>query len=163
VNEGNMTNELASKEPSADLWTELDRAFQEMGARLFDPLGLSPLATAVRSDGALFRPARTDVTDTGASYRVVAEVPGIPKEKLDIRVRGSVVEIRAENESETEEKEERYLRRERTYAGYYRALELPEPVVASDAKAQVVNGLLELELPKQHPTASEEEVRVSVK
>ena len=157
-----MTNELASKEPSADLWTELDRAFQEMGARLFDPLGLSPLATAVRSDGALFRPARTDVTDTGASYRVVAEVPGIPKEKLDIRVRGSTVEIRGEQAEEKAESKASYVHRERAYRGYYRTLELPGAVVAADAKAKVEDGLLELELPKQHPTPSSDEVKVRV-
>ena len=156
-----MTNEIQPRETHADPWTDLDRAFDAMQRRLAQSFGILPFGPFEIEPG--LRAPRTDVTDTGTAYKVVAEIPGIPKEKLDVRVRGSAVEIRAENECETEEKEERYLRRERTYAGYYRALELPEPVVASDATATVVNGLLELELPKQHPTPSEEEVKVSVK
>ena len=156
-----MTSEVEKRESPADPWSDFDRAFDAMQRRCAQSFGILPFGPFETEPG--LRAPRMDVTDTGTAYKVVAEVPGIPKEKLDIRVRGSAVEIRAENESEIEEKEERYLRRERTYAGYYRALELPEPVVASDAKAQVVNGLLELELPKQRPTASEEEVRVSVK
>jgi len=156
-----MTSEIEKRESPADPWSDFDHAFDAMQRRFAQSFGILPFGPFETEPG--LRAPRMDVTDTGTAYKVVAEIPGIPKEKLDIRVRGSAVEIRAENESETEEKEERYLRRERTYAGYYRALELPEPVVASDAKAQVVNGLLELELPKQRPTASEEEVRVSVK
>lgn len=63
---------------------------------------------------------------------------------------------------EIRKKEEHYVHRERSYAGYYRAFELPEPVQAADAKAKVVNGLLELKLPKETPTPSEKEVKVSV-
>lgn len=158
-----MTKEIEKKDRQVDLWSDLDRAFSELSSRVFDPFGFAGPAPSVRSNGAVFRPARTDVSDTGSAYRIVAEIPGIPKEKLDVRVRGASVEIRAEHESETDAKEERFLRRERTYSGFYRALELPEPVVATQAKAQVVDGLLELELPKQTPTPSEDEVKVSVK
>jgi HSP20 family protein len=131
-----------------------------MRRRFEESLGILPLG-AFESEVGLRAP-RMDVTDTGTSYKVVAEIPGIPKEKLDIRVRGASVEIDAESETETEAKEEHYLRRERAYSGFYRALELPEPVIGTEAKAKVVNGVLELELPKQHPTPSEAEVKVAV-
>ena len=140
--------------------SDLDRAFEELSARFFEPFGLYPTFGAVRSGGAFLRPARTDVSDTGSAYRIVAEIPGIPKEKLDVRVRGSTVEIRGEQGTETSENGASYVHRERLYQGYYRALELPEPVVATEAKAKVVDGLLELELPKQHPSPSPDEVRV---
>jgi len=157
-----MTTEIAAPTPSTDPWTDLDRAFREMALRFFEPLELVPLAPSAGAGEALLRPARTDVTDTGAAYRVVAEVPGIPKEKLDIRVRGSAVEIRGESSDEKQTGEGAYLHRERSYQGFYRSLELPEPVVASDAKAKVENGVLELELPKQHPTPPSAEVKVPV-
>ena len=157
-----MTKELAKKESPPDLFSDLDQLFADLSSRFFEPYGLSPLAPALRSDGAVFRPARADVEDTGTSYRIVAEVPGIPKEKLDIRVRGSTVEIRGESAEEKESKGGAYVHRERSYQGYYRTLELPEAVVAADAKAKVDSGLLELELPKQHPTPSTAEVKVAV-
>jgi len=155
-----MTSEIQKPESQANPWSDLDRAFDAMQRRFAESFGILPFGPFESEPG--FRAPRTDVTDTGTAYKVVAEIPGIPKEKLDIRVRGATVEIRAEHEAEKEEKEERYLRRERTYSGYYRAFELPEPVVAADAKAKVQDGVLELELPKQTPTPSEEEVKVSV-
>jgi len=155
-----MTSEIQNRENPADPWADLDRAFDAMQRRLAQSFGILPFGSFETEPGR--RAPRMDVTDTGTAFKVVAEIPGVPKEKLDIRVRGTAVEIRAENEAETEEKEERYLRRKRTYSGYYRGLELPEPVVASDATAKVVNGLLELELPKQNPTPSDHEVKVSV-
>jgi HSP20 family protein len=161
-----MTTEIQKRESRVDPWTDLDRAFDAMRRRFFDAWGLQPFgAPFVPFEGTpegFFRVARTDVTDTGPSYKVVAEIPGIPKEKVDVRVRGTMVEIRAESANESEEKEAEYAHRERTYAGYYRSFELPEPVVATEAKAKVENGLLELELPKQHPTPSESEVKVAV-
>jgi len=155
-----MTTEIQPREDQVDPWTEIDRAFDAMRRRFAESFGISPFG-AFDELGTLRSP-RTDVTDTGNSYKVVAEIPGIPKEKLDIRVRGSTVEIRGESGAETEEKGQHYLRHERTYSGYYRALELPDPVVAAEAKAKVANGILELELPKQNPTPSEKEVKVSV-
>jgi HSP20 family protein len=155
-----MTNEIQPTESPTDPRTEIDRALDAMWCRFAESLGIVPVGSFEPEVG--LRPPRMDVTDTGPSYRVVAEIPGIPKEKLDIRVRGAQVEIRGENGSDTEEKEKHYLRRERTHVGYYRALELPEPVVSAEAHATVVDGVLELELPKQHPTPSEEEVKVSV-
>ena len=157
-----MTKEIQQREAPVDPWSELDRAFREMSYGLFDPFGPTPYALTARADGPILRPARTDVSDTGTSYKIVAEVPGIPKEKLDIRVRGSTVEIRGETTEEKETSGSSFVHRERTVQGVYRTLELPEPVVASDAKAKVENGLLELELPKQHPTPSPDEVKVPV-
>lgn len=161
-----MTHEIEKKERPTDPWTDLDHVFDEMRNRLSEawdlrPFG-QPFAPIERFDSGFFRAARTDVTDTGNAYQIVAEVPGIPKDKLDIRIRGSSVEIRGENATSDEKKDAEYVHRERTYAGYFRRLELPEPVVATEAKAKVENGLLELELPKQHPTPSNAEVKIAV-
>ena len=162
-----MTREIQKREHHVEPWTDIDRWFDDLRQRFFENWDLAPFgrpfAPVETGGGALFRAARTDVTDTGKSYRLTVEIPGIPKDKLDIRIRGSNVEIRGEATSEKEEKEEpAYIHRERAYAGFYRNLELPEPVVATDAKAKVENGLLELELPKQHPTPSSAEVKIAV-
>ncbi len=162
-----MAREIQKREHQVDPWTDLDRWFDNLRERFFEnwdvaPFG-HPFAPVETGEGTIFRAARTDVTDTGKSYRLTVEIPGIPKDKLDIRVRGSNVEIRGEATSEKEEKgEPSFIHRERTYSGFYRNLELPEAVVATEAKAKVENGLLELELPKQHPTPSTSEVKIAV-
>lgn len=161
-----MTKEIEKREPRAEVWSDFDHAFDEMRSRFFDTFGLAPFGLpfgpVAARDGTLWGRARMDVSDTGPAYRIVAEVPGIPKEKLDIRIRGTCVEIRGESATESETEGTEYVHRERTYAGFYRQLELPEPVVAHDAKAKVENGLLELELPKRNPSPTTEEVKVRV-
>ncbi len=161
-----MTKELQKTPEPTDLPTDFDRAIDLLRERFFDTFGFVPFGVpyaAAESNGdGFFRPARTDISDTGTSYRIVAEVPGIPKEKLDIRVRGTSVEIRGENVKESEATGSEWVHRERTYAGYQRSFELPEPVVGSRATAKVENGVLELDLPKEHPTPSPEEVKVTV-
>ena len=161
-----MTNTIEVSGEGHDVWSELDRQLETLRSRFLGSCGVVPFGAIVTSgedrEANLFRAARADVTDTGPSYKIVAEVPGIPKEKLDIRVRGAVVEIRGENAQESDTKRGEFVQRERSYSGYYRALELPEPVVAGEAKAKVENGLLELDLPKLHPSPSPEEVHVPV-
>ena len=112
--------------------------------------------------GAGVRAARTDVTDTGPSYRVTAELPGIPKEKLEITVQGTTVELRAKNEETSEPKGGSYLHQERRSASFYRGVELPEPVSPEKATARLTDGVLVLELPKLHPEPVPTTVKVPV-
>ncbi len=162
-----MTVEIKKVETANDPWTDIDLALAQSRAEFFRTFGLEPFAALFPPSEATdapryLRAPRVDVTDTGTAYRIVADVPGIPKEQLDIRVRGTDVEIRGENAQESEEKKKDYVHRERTYSGFYRHLEMPEPVVGTDAKAKVENGVLELELPKVTPTPSADEVKVAV-
>ncbi len=159
---------MASREPT-DPWTEFDRFFDDLRGRLygslgFVPFGFSPGAPDPSESGATaarnFRAAPTDVTDTGKSFKILAEIPGIPKDQLQIRVRGPSVEIRGESGTSSEKTEDGWVHRERTHAGFYRYVDLPAPVVASEAKATVKDGVLELELPKQTPTPDEVTVPV---
>lgn len=162
-----MTAEIKKLKSPADPWSELDRVLDETRNQFYRTFGLQPFGSVFApfegtSTGPLFRAPRLDVADTGKAFRIVAEIPGIPKDHLDIHVRGTTVEIRGEQAKETEEKSKEYVHRERSYAGFYRSLEMPEPVVATQAKAKVENGVLELELPKVTPTPSSRDVKISV-
>jgi len=159
-----MTTEIEKRESAIDPWTDFDRAFDEMREQFLSAFGFaSPFAAiAPAAKTPALRAARADVTDLGTSYQIVAEIPGIPKDQLDVRVRGTGVEIRGEQAKETEESRKQYVYRERTYSGYYRHVELPEPVEATKVTAKLENGLLELTLPKQHPEPTPEEVKVAV-
>ncbi len=147
-----MTDTIEAQETRPDLRNDVDRLFAEVSSRLFDPCS---------GDPQLWAPP-TDVEETPAAYTIAAEVPGIPKEKLDIRIRGATVEIRGKHGTETNSDGKTFVYRERQHHGYYRRVELPEPVVAGEAKATVENGVLTLELPKEHPTTAPAEVKVRV-
>ncbi|MCI4350173.1 MAG: Hsp20/alpha crystallin family protein [Thermoplasmata archaeon] len=159
----NTPNAAIATAERADDASDLDRLFASVRGRFLNAFGLRPWTFVEYDDGTPFlRAARADIVDTGKSYQVVAEIPGIPKDRLDIRVKGTSVQIRAEQAEAKESKETEFLHRERTFQGFYRDFELPEPVIASAATAKFENGLLELDLPKEHPTSDPVEVKVPV-
>jgi len=93
-----------------------------------------------------------DLIDSGKEYRVLAEVPGIPREKLDIRVTNREIRIEGEAKTDIKEEEEGFVRRERGYSKVSRVLAFPEQVVADKAEATLTNGLLEVRVPKKKST-----------
>ncbi len=155
-----MTTDIVNR-PTSDLWSQIDRAFDDLHGHLLDAFGGAP-ARWVRGEMPVARAARVDVVDTGTSYRILAEVPGIPKENLELKVRGPTVEIRGQFEQAKESNDAEYLHRERLYNGFYRRLDLPEEVVGTEAKAKMNHGLLELELPKVHPAPGAGEVKIAI-
>ncbi|MGL4576971.1 MAG: Hsp20/alpha crystallin family protein [Burkholderiaceae bacterium] len=94
--------------------------------------------------------ARIDVTEKNGGYEVKAELPGVAKEDISIDIEGAAVTIQARR-SETKEKKdgERVLYSERTAESFARSFELPQAVDSAAAKAEFVNGVLTLTLPKK--------------
>ena len=80
---------------------------------------------------------------------MVAEMPGVRKEDISVRIDGNAVTISAEVKRESEAKDgERVLRTEHCYGKLQRALALEHPVDEAKAQARYVDGVLELTLPK---------------
>jgi HSP20 family molecular chaperone IbpA len=98
------------------------------------------------------RRAFADLIDTGKEYRVHAEVPGIPKEKLNISVNSRGIKIEGEAEKTIDEEREGYVHKERTWSKVKRELAFPEEVIPEKADAQVKDGVLEVIVPKKNPT-----------
>jgi HSP20 family protein len=106
---------------------------------------------------------RVDILDLGDALQVVADMPGVQKEDIEINLTPERVEISAESSTETESKEEEYTYRERGYASYRRVLDLPADVLPDKAEATFKNGVLELKMPKKEPTGVEKKTRVNIK
>ena len=97
---------------------------------------------------------RTDVIDNGDAYELDAELPGMEKENIQLRVEDNTLVISAEQKTENDAQEANYLRRERTVSSYSRSFSL-EGIDADNITASYVNGILKLNLPKQKPEAPE--------
>jgi len=136
----------------------MDRMFRDFESR-FDRL-LAPFPA-----GGWFGPGRrrwlempdvrlpyADLIDSGKEYRVIAEVPGIPKDKLDITVTDREIKIEGEAQTDLHEEKEGFVRQERGYARISRRLAFPEPVVSEKAEASLNNGVLEVKVPKKAPS-----------
>ncbi len=93
----------------------------------------------------------------GDDIIVTADMPGV--EKGDIRINvtdDNVLEMSAEKKTEAKKEEKGYIRHERSYSGYYRAIRLPVPVDKTKAKAGYNSGVPEISIPMVHKTSSSE-------
>lgn len=90
-----------------------------------------------------------DVQKQGNDVIVTADMPGLSKEEIKIDVTGdNVLEISGQKKSEMQQKgQQGFLRHERSYMGFYRAIRLPAPVDKTKAKATYNNGVLSITLP----------------
>jgi HSP20 family protein len=89
-----------------------------------------------------------DVIDTVEEIKVIAELPGLKKEDINVQVTSEGVEISAELKAETKKEEEGYIRKERRHEHFYRRIPLPATINADKVSASYKNGILELHLPK---------------
>lgn len=93
---------------------------------------------------------KVDVKETDGGYTVHAEVPGVPKEDIQVSIEGNVVSLRAEVRQHDQKTEgEKVLRSERYFGSVARSFQLPVDVDAAQAKAKYDNGVLTLTLPKK--------------
>ena len=107
-----------------------------------------------QSDEAL-RGIRLDVTEQAGAYAVHAEMPGVKKEDIQVRVDGDQVYISAEVRSEHEEKDGRRLvHSERYYGKLARSFRLGQDIDETKVEARFTDGVLELVLPKKAATAA---------
>jgi HSP20 family protein len=88
-----------------------------------------------------------DVIETPESYIVKAEVPGVAKDRIEVKVEDRDVTIGVEYAEELEANG-KALWRERGVGKASRAIRLPEAVDANAAQAKHVDGVLQLTLPK---------------
>jgi HSP20 family protein len=93
---------------------------------------------------------RMDVTENEKEYRVLAEMPGVKKEEINITINGNEVAISAEVKQEkVVANGEKMLRAERYYGKVERAFTLRQEVDEVTAEAKYNDGVLELTLPKK--------------
>ena len=126
--------------------------------RVNDLFEMDPFETSFRR---LMRPWRlegaerapqikVDLDEHEDSYVVKAEIPGVRKEDIDVRIDRNQVTISAEVKKEKEEKKEgRVLRSERQYGFASRSFSLASDVDDAKANAKYENGVLQLTLPKK--------------
>jgi HSP20 family protein len=78
------------------------------------------------------------------------EVPGIPKENIDIELTEQKLVISGEKKFERESSQGRWRLMQCAYGNFRREIPLPVAVKTDDAKATYKNGVLRVELPKLH-------------
>jgi HSP20 family protein len=102
-----------------------------------------------------FTPVNVKETENDYVLEVVA--PGFQKEDFKINLDNNTLTISAEKKEETENKNEKFIRKEYKQQSFSRSFTIDEKVDAETISAKYVNGVLTLNLAKK------QEVKPSVK
>ena len=77
-----------------------------------------------------------------------AEIPGVQKDDMDVRIENGVLTLHGERKQDTEIREEDAHRIERVYGTFTRSFILPTTVDAAKVTATYKDGVLEVSVPK---------------
>ena len=140
-------------EPLARVRGEFDRLFDDFWHR---PMGVD----LTRRMQALSGPA-LEFKDKGSEYELIADVPGMKPEDIDLKVTDGILRLSGEKEEEHEESKEGYLFSERRYGHFERAVELSRGIEHAKITATARDGVLSVHLPKS-PEAIQRERKIEI-
>ena len=89
-----------------------------------------------------------NITENGDKYYVRAELPGIKAEDINVEITGKKLTMSGERKIKSEGETVRYHRRERESGRFSRVIGLPGDIDANTVKAEMVNGILTVEISK---------------
>jgi len=121
------------------LQRELDRAAETGRGNAESP---SSVATAE------WTPA-VDIKEEANRYVLLADLPGVSHEQIDITMDNGILTLRGERTTEAAAQREGYKRIERINGTFYRRFSLPDTADAEGISARCNNGVLEISIPKK--------------
>ena len=89
-----------------------------------------------------------DVWETEREVVYAFDLPGIPEEKISLEVQDDTLTVTAERERVTQEANDRFVRFERRYGTFTRAVGLPQGVDEDKIHAAYEHGVLVVHVPK---------------
>jgi HSP20 family protein len=85
-----------------------------------------------------------DMVDKGDKYELQLEVPGIDKDKVDVKATKNSLEISTQQEEKIEEKKKKYVYNERSYRSFHRRIPIPDEILPSKIDAIRIHFLTEV-------------------
>ncbi len=117
---------------------EVERVFRDIDREL---RGMAPLSRLLKPG--YVRPLM-DVIEEDDSIKIIAEVPGVRKEDIDLRIAENYVELSAPLSEDV-----RKYYHKRRIMGYAFRQEMPMKIASEGAEAKYSNGILEITVPKE--------------
>jgi HSP20 family protein len=112
----------------------------------FAPLSLGSLFD--RFSGITTVAPLVDIYEEGKNLVVKAELPGMDRDNINVRLLDNSLIISGEKKSERTEGNRDFYRIERSSGSFERSIHLPAGVNAEKATASFTNGILEVRIPK---------------
>jgi HSP20 family protein len=131
------------------LLDDMERMMGEFVRRPWAGFGTTPFRGLLSELGASVgaSPA-VDVFDEDGSIVVKAELPGISRNDIEVKLVDNTLEITGEKKTEEKIDRRDYLRVERSYGKFSRTLRLPEGLDGEHVTANFADGVLEIKIPR---------------
>ena len=101
-----------------------------------------------------------DVVEEADAYHFHVDLPGVPKENVDITSEDNILTISGSRERQEESGNGQYRRIERRYGRFTRSFALPSQVDTSKVDASFRDGVLLIRVPKAE-TAKARKIKIS--
>jgi HSP20 family protein len=134
--------------PDITPWRELEELPRRFARMFNEPFFPDFITKPVFNP--VFTPA-VNIAELEGELLITAELPGLKKEEVEIRIEEGVLTIMGEKKEEAFEYEPRLYLWERAYGKFERAFTLPRNFNPDLVKAEFKDGLLYIHLPKVEP------------
>lgn len=126
------------------LFDDFDRGFslQPLRRSFF---GIEPFW---RRERAFVAAPAVDIAETDKAYEIVAELPGIDEDDIEVKLANGGLTIKGTKQDEKEEKKKDYYLHERHFGAFERYFAMPEGVDRDKIEASFKKGVLTVTLPK---------------
>lgn len=128
---------------------EMERWFEESINRPFFGMNWMPLRHMLHDlGGGMEMMPAVDMFEEGGSLVVKAELPGVTKESLNLRIVDNNLIISGEKSTEEKIERSNFLRLERSHGSFSRTLGLPDGLDTEHIRASFRDGVLEVRIPR---------------
>jgi HSP20 family protein len=117
-----------------------------------------------RGGSDVFVNPNVDIKESDDKLQILAEMPGLDKKdiKIDLDEENRVLTLSGERKVENEKNSDTYHVRERKYGSFRRSFTLPDSVKLDQVKANMNQGLLNIEIPKAQQQQKQKQKRRSI-
>ena len=116
--------------------------------RLASEIFGSNISRLFGSDGLMDHGPRVNIVEGPEEFRLEMQAPGFDKKDLKIEMVDDTLTICGVHAEEEQKEETRWTRREFSRAAFERSFVMPQSVKADAIKADLVNGVLQVTIPK---------------
>jgi len=127
---------------------EMEHMMGEFFRRPLPGFGTTPWRGLLGEFGSGVMSPAVDVFEDEGKLIVKADLPGLSKDEINVKLVENILEITGEKKSEEKVDRRDYLKFERSYGKFSRTLRLPEGLDMDHVTAGFTDGVLEIKIPK---------------
>lgn len=106
---------------------------------------------------------RMNIQEFADSYHIEAELPGVKKEDIEIKLQDDHLVISGEKKGVREETKNDYRRIERASGSFYRSVSIPRDIDKDKITAELSDGILKIDIAKNKKALPKTERKILIK